>query len=203
MKGSSLQGGGTLRGRGARVRFDSVRSETANTPTTPSVCAGDGVVSNFDSTSQDSYSASNSAPNSAAISPSTSVVHSDSLCPSSAENPSTPATMSERRRTLSLSSRREDSIDDELCPDAVTPYEPRNFPISDTEYDTMLRESMHLQSCEDEAEDGLCLDPEKSNDGTITANTSRAPSPTHSEAGESVADHIEDVDDPEWEPKKE
>jgi KAT8 regulatory NSL complex subunit 1 len=186
MKGSTKQTGAHLRGRGARVRFDSTRSDTLNS--NANSCGGDGVLQNIDSTSQDSYNG-----NSAAV---VQNINNDSVSNTIAEIPS------DRRRSVSVVSKREDSIDDNY--ESVNPFDLRTFPLNDIEFELMIKESTHLYSCEENID--LSGDPEKSNEGTITANNSRAPSPINSEVAESIADHIEDIDnedeDPEWEPKK-
>jgi KAT8 regulatory NSL complex subunit 1 len=189
MKGSTNQSGAHLRGRGARVRFDSTRSDTLNS--NANSCGGDGVLQNIDSTSQDSYSG-----NSPAV---VQNINNDSVTNTI---PEIPPPMSDRRRNGSLLSKREDSIDDNY--ESVNPFDLRTFPLNDIEFELMIKESTHLYSCEENID--LSGDPEKSNEGTITANNSRAPSPINSEVAESIADQIADIDnedeDPEWEPKK-
>ncbi|CAG2101445.1 unnamed protein product, partial [Medioppia subpectinata] len=176
---------GSLR-RGARVRFDSNRSDTTTTP-------GDTVFQNNDSTSQDSY-------NGASI-PSTPVVNNCNNEPNLADTP--PPVPTERRRNASLSSRRDDSIDENF--ETVAPFELRTFPLNEIDFELMSTEVQPM--CPTLGDDTLdsMNDPEKSNEGTITANNSRAPTPVDSDGAESVVEHNEgdnDNEDPEWEPKK-
>ena len=179
MKGNS----GSMRGRGARVRFDSSRSDTN---------ASDAVFQNNDSTSQDSYTG-----------PTTPVPHNCINEPSIVE---TPPPVPERRRNASLSSRRDDSIDESF--EAVAPFEPRAFPLSDTDYDSLIKDPQQEESFAVVDHLDSINDPEKSNEGTITANNSRAPTPIDSDGVESGVEHNEEPDnedndeDPEWEPKK-
>lgn len=175
MKGNS----GSMRGRGARVRFDSARSDTN---------ASDAVFQNNDSTSQDSYTG-----------PTTPVPHN---CHESSIV-ETPPPLPERRRNASLCSRRDDSIDESF--EAVAPFEPRVFPLSDAEFDCLVKDTQPEVSLAVVDTLDSMNDPEKSNEGTITANNSRAPTPIDSDGAESGVDHNEEGDndeDPEWEPKK-
>ena len=177
MKGNTTSG--SMRGRGARVRFDSTRSDT-------NASAGDGVFHNTDSTSQDSYTG-----------PSTPVVPN---CNDS-NVPETPPPVTERKRNASLSSRRDDSIDEYF--ETVAPFELRAFPLNDLEYELLSKDPLIVPPIEDNLES--MNDPEKSNEGTITANNSRAPTPIDSDGAESVVEPTEEADndeDPEWEPKK-
>ena len=177
MKGNTNSG--SMRGRGARVRFDSTRSDT-------NASTGDGAFHNTDSTSQDSYTG-----------PSTPVIPNNN----DSNIVETPPQLTERKRNASLSSRRDDSIDEYF--EAVAPFDLRVFPLNDSDIEMLSKDTEIMPPIEDNLES--INDPEKSNEGTITANNSRAPTPIDSDGAESVVEPPEEVDndeDPEWEPKK-
>lgn len=189
------------RGRISRVRFDNGRTESVGSNS--SVCAGE-VVNNFDSTSQDSFTSTPVAITPPATPGGTNATeqHTPTINSEHTSNGKS-SKVNERRRTTSSSSKRHDSVDDEFQNEIVVPsYERRRFPLCETDFESMQTSSNHL----DENNDELVTvngDPEKSNEGTLTADDSRAASlsPSHSDAGESVAENVDDVEDPEWEPE--
>ncbi|XP_054161579.1 KAT8 regulatory NSL complex subunit 1-like [Oppia nitens] len=170
--------------RRGRVRFDSTRSDTKE-----STGGGDNVFNN-ESMSQDSVNGP----------PTPVVINHNNIDLNNSDYQ--PPERTERRRNASLSSRRDDSIDENV--ETVVPFDLRTFPLNDLEIEKLTKEDASYLCPLDNTLDDSINDPEKSNEGTITANNSRAPTPVDSDGAESVTGNNDEMDDedPEWEPKK-